>query len=52
MRHLLYVAVKICGISGMQLTMLLQPIMTEENTPAVGPTGNMVDGQNKACNGQ
>ena len=23
--------------------------MTEENTPAVGPTGNMVAGQNKAC---
>ena len=25
--------------------------MTKENTPAVGPTGNMVAGQNKACNG-
>ena len=25
--------------------------MTEENTPAVGPTGNMVAGQNKACDG-
>ena len=25
--------------------------MTEENTPAVGPTGNMVAGWNKACNG-
>ena len=30
---------------------LLQAIMTKENTPAVGPTGNMVAGQNKACNG-
>ena len=25
--------------------------MTEENTPAVGPTGNMLVGQKKACNG-
>ena len=25
--------------------------MTEETTPAVGPTGNMVAGQNKACDG-
>ena len=28
----------------MQMTALLQAIMTEENTPAVGPTGNMVAG--------
>ena len=33
----------------MQMTALLQAVMTEENTPAVGPTGNMVAGQNKAC---
>ena len=50
MRHLLYFAAKTCGISGMQMTALLQAVMTEENTPAVGPTGNMVAGQNKACN--
>ena len=35
----------------MQMTALLQAIMTEENTPAVGPTGNMVAGQNKAWDG-
>ena len=51
MRHLLYFAAEICGISGMQMTALLQAIRTKENTPAVGPTGNMVAGQNKACNG-
>ena len=36
-------------ISGMQMTTLLQAVITEENTPAVGPTGNMVACQNKAC---
>ena len=51
MRHLLYFAAKTCGISGMQMASPLQAIMTKEKTPAVGPTGNMVAGWNKACNG-
>ena len=40
-------AAKICGISGTQMTMLLSAIMTKENTPAMGPTGNMVAGQTR-----
>ena len=47
----LYFAAKTCGISGMQITALLQAIMAKQNKPAVGPTGNMMADQNKACNG-